>query len=233
MIKYKTYTFSVMEQVYPCLYFSAEKILLIIKKIRSFPVFLSLSIKGRDEGNPGADDAVLIKGFLNGNERDFNALVARYRNMIFNLCLNITSDYDEALDCSQEVFIKMYKNLHRFEFRSSLSTWLYAIAANTCRSRLMSSVRKQTVSMACFENIPVTGKDIDPCFLLERSEGETAVRRAIAELPHDERILIVMRDLEDRSYEEIAEITGTRTGTVKSRLSRARHRLRGMLEGVL
>ncbi len=210
-----------------------EKIFLSMKKIRSFPVFFSLKVKEGDGKSSPDDDSALIKGFLNGRERDFDVLVTRYKDMIFNLCLNIMGDYDEAVDSSQEVFIKMYKNLKRFEFRSSLSTWLYAIATNTCRTRLMTSTRKRTVSMACFENIPVTGKDIDPCFLLERSEGEIAVRRAIAELPEDEKILVVMRDLENRSYDEIAEITGMKSGTVKSRLSRARHRLRGMLQGVL
>jgi len=210
-----------------------EKIVLSLKKIRSFPVFLSLMVKERNNEDSGTDDASLIKGFLNGRERDFDTLVTRYRDMIFNLCLNIMGDYDEAVDSSQEVFIKMYKNLSRFEFRSSLSTWLYTIAANTCRSRLTTSSRKQTVSMACFENIPVTRKDIDPSFLLERSEGEIAVRKAIEELPKDEKILIVMRDLENRTYDEIAEVTGMKSGTVKSRLFRARHRLRGMLQGVL
>ena len=222
-----------MEWIFPVFYLITEKIFLFLKKIRSFPIFLSLKTEERDGENSGTDDAALIKGFLNGNGRDFETLVTRYRDMIFNLCLNIMGDYDEAVDCSQEVFIKMYKNLSRFEFRSSLSTWLYSIAANTCKTRLMSSFRKQTVSIACFENIPVTGKDIDPCFLLERSEGEIAVSRAIAELPEDEKILVVMRDLQNPSYEDIAEITGIRTGTVKSRLSRARHRLTDLLQVVL
>lgn len=127
----------------------------------------------------------------------------------------------------------MYRNLNKFAYRSSLSTWLYSIALNTCRNRLSSSYRKRRVSIDGFENIHRAGDECDPQFLIERSEGEKAVRKAISRLPEEERILIIMRDLEERSYEEITEITGVKTGTVKSRISRGRHRLRGLLEGVL
>jgi RNA polymerase sigma-70 factor (ECF subfamily) len=201
--------------------------------MRTFSGFFSLIERGLNRENPGSEDADLIHGFLNGRERDFDTLVIRYKDMIFNLCLNITGDYDEAVDCSQEVFIKMYKNLHRFGFRSALSTWLYSIALNTCRNRLSLSYTKRKVSMDGFENLHTAGEDADPQFLFERSEGERAVRRAISMLPEEERILIVLRDLDERSYEEITEITGIKTGTVKSRISRGRHRLRGLLQEVM
>ena len=201
--------------------------------MRTFPGFFSLTGRGLEKKNSVVEDADLIRGFLNGSERDFDYLVIRYRDMIFNLCLNITGDYDEAVDCSQEVFIKMYKNLNRFGFRSALSTWLYSIALNTCRNRLSSSYRKRRVSIDGFENIHHAGESSEPEFLFERSEGERAVRNAIAKLPEEERILIIMRDLEDRSYEEITNITGIKAGTVKSRLSRGRHRLRGLLQEVM
>lgn len=206
---------------------------LAAEKMRTVSVIFSLN----DRGTAGVafikDDAGLVDGFLNGGERDFDALVTRYRDMIFNLCLNITGDYDEAVDCSQEVFIKMYKNLRRFEFRSSLSTWLYSIAVNTCRDHLSSAYRKRKVPIDGIENTLDTGKSGSPDFLFERSEQERAVREAIAKLPEEERVLVVLRDLEERSYEEIVEITGIKDGTVKSRLSRGRRRLRGMLEGVM
>ena len=203
------------------------------KKIRTFSRFFSLIYEELKNRSTGVEDADLIQGFLNGRERDFDALVIRYKDMIFNLCLNITEDYDEAVDCSQEVFIKMYKNLHKFGFRSSLSTWLYSIALNTCRNRLSLSYRKRRVSMDGFENLHPAGDDADPQFLYERSEGERAVRKAVSMLPEEERILIVMRDLDERSYEEISEITGIKTGTIKSRISRGRHRLRGLLQEVM
>jgi len=153
--------------------------------------------------------------------------------MIFNQCFNIMGDYDEAVDSSQEVFIKMYKNLDRFRFKSSLSTWLRTIALNTCRNRLSSSCRKKRVSIDGFENFHPAGEESNPEFTLEKNEDELAIRKAIADLPEEERILIVLRDLEERSYEEIIEITGVKAGTIKSRLSRGRHRLRGLLEEVI
>lgn len=201
--------------------------------MRTFPGFFSLTDRGLERDNPATEDADLIRGFLNGSERDFDSLVIRYKDMIFNLCLNITGDYDEAVDCSQEVFIKMYRNLGKFGFRSALSTWLYSIALNTCRNRLSSPYRKRNVTIDGFENLHRANESSEPEFLFERSEGERAVRNAIAKLPEEERILIIMRDLEDRSYEEITEITGIKTGTVKSRISRGRHRLRGLLQEVM
>lgn len=206
---------------------------LSLKKMRTFPVYFSLSIKGVKENNHEADDSVLIKGFLEGRERDFDTLVIRYKDMIFNLCLNITGDYDEAVDCSQEVFIKMYKNLGRFRFRSALSTWLYRIALNTCRNRLSSAYNRKKVSIDGFEIVHSHSGNTDPQLLFEKSEDEKSVRKAISMLPEEERILIVMRDLDDLSYEEITEITGIKTGTVKSRISRGRHRLRGFLQEVM
>ena len=214
------------------LYFP-EIFLSSLKKIRTFPGFFSLIIKELKTNNHETEDTVLIKGFLNGTERDFDTLVIRYKDMIFNLCLNITGDYDDAVDCSQEVFIKMYKNLHKFGFRSALSTWLYSIALNTCRNRLSSAYSRRKVSIDGFENYHSASDNTDPQSLFERSEGEMAVRRAISKLPEEERILIVMRDLDELSYEEITEITGVKTGTVKSRISRGRHRLRGLLQGVM
>jgi len=233
MINIQIYTNSNVKYFSRLISSGVEIIISLIKKMRTFSGFFSLTCRGSSESNPEIEDTDLIKGFLNGRDKDFDSLVIKYRDMIFNLCLNIMGDYDEAVDSSQEVFIKMYKNLNRFAFRSSLSTWLYSIALNTCRNRLSSSYRKKRVSLDGFENSALTGNNSDPEFLFERSEGERAVRKAIAMLPEEERILIVMRDLDERSYEEITEITGVKTGTVKSRISRGRHRLRGLLQEVL
>ena len=213
--------------------FLHELITSSLKKMRTFPFFFSLTDRETERINPEEDDAVLVKGFLNGRERDFDTLVIRYKDMIFNLCFNITGDYDEAVDCSQEVFIKMYKNLRKFEFRSSLSTWLYTIALNTCRNRLSSAYAKKKISIDGFENTHRAGNEYEPEFIYERREGQSAIRKAISMLPEEERVLIVLKDLDQRSYDEITAITGVKAGTVKSRLSRGRHRLRGLLYEVI
>ncbi|HPS59153.1 MAG TPA: sigma-70 family RNA polymerase sigma factor [Spirochaetota bacterium] len=201
----------------------------IIKKLRSFNIFFSL-ISRKDEET---GDNELIRSFISGDMRSFELLAERYRDMAYNLCYNITGDYDEAMDCAQDSFIKAYRNLHRFEFRSAFSTWLYTICVNTCRNRLTASWNRKRVHVndLVLENL----KDCspDPEDELIRSERELIVRGAIAKLPEEERVLVVLRDMEGRSYTEITEITGIIQGTVKSRLARARHRLRGLLEGEL
>ncbi len=204
----------------------------LMKKIRTINIFFSL--KDREHERGAGDDKELVEAFLNGDMRSFDIIVTRYRDMIFNLCYNIMKDYDEAADSAQDVFIKMHRNLHRFEFRSSLSTWLYKIAVNTCRNRLSSSYLKRVLPSGDNGRINIEHRDCDnPALNFERSEREETVRRAVAELPDEERILIVLRDFEGRDYEEISAITGIKNGTVKSRISRGRHRLRGLLEGVL
>jgi RNA polymerase sigma-70 factor (ECF subfamily) len=198
-----------------------------LKKVRSFHVFFSLiSRKGE-----GIEDNELIRSFLAGDMRSFEILAERYKDMAYNLCYNITGDHDEAMDCSQEAFIKAYRNLHSFEFRSAFSTWFYAVCTNTCRNRLALSWRRKRVYIdeRIMENFSDPAPD--PENEIIRNEHELMVRRAIAKLPDEERILVVLRDLEERSYSEIAEITGIVQGTVKSRLARARHRLRGLIGG--
>lgn len=204
----------------------------LIKKLRTAGVFFSLTIRGN--GNDGADDKELVTAFLQGESGSFDSIVLRYRDMIFNLCYNIMKDYDEAADCAQDTFIKVHRNLHRFEFRSSLSTWIYSIAVNTCRNRLSASCFRRVLPMGEGGMLDLIHREgDDPAENFERSEREEAVRLAVSKLPDEERILIVLRDFEGRDYDEISSITGVKTGTVKSRISRGRHRLRGLLEGVM
>ncbi len=224
---YGTYT---VYRLTVCLSEAAGRIFLrLAEKMRSFHVFFSL-INRKGEGT-GDDE--LIRSFLAGDMKSFEALAERYKDMAYNLCYNITGDHDEAMDCAQESFIKAYRSLHRFEFRSAFSTWFYAVCTNTCRNRLALSWRKKRVHVdgRVMENFRDSSPD--PEEELVRGEHEQMVRRAIAKLPDEERVLVVLRDLEGRGYGEISEITGIVQGTVKSRLARARHRLRGMLEGEL
>lgn len=197
----------------------------IIKILRSFTVFFSLIFR-KDEG---AGDNELIRAFIAGDMQSFELLAERYKDMAYNLCYNITGDHDEAMDCAQDSFIKAYRNLHRFEFRSAFSTWLYTICVNTCRNRLTSSWNRKRVHVNEFVMENFKDCSPDPEDELIRREHEHMVRRAISKLPEEERVLVVLRDIEGRSYTEITDITGIVQGTVKSRLARARHRLRGLI----
>jgi RNA polymerase sigma-70 factor, ECF subfamily len=190
---------------------------------------------------PVPDDETLIKEFLADNIRAFDRLVMKHQSMVLNLCFRIIGDYDEANDCAQETFIKVYNNLNKFRFQSSFSTWLYRIAINTCRNRLASAgnrMKKKTVridnpSDLDGETIDINDCSFNPAAVFEKKEESRLIYKAVLDLPEELRVLVVLRDLEGKSYEDIADVTGVNLGTVKSRLARARHILREALREVL
>lgn len=184
-----------------------------------------------------------VRAFQAGDTRAFDRLVMRHRDAVFNLCFRITGDYDEASDCAQETFIKAYRNIKGFQHRSVFSTWLYRIAVNTCRNHVSSLAYRMKQRMLRLDNpgteyndtgaIDIGDVSSDPAGIYEAKENETAIQKAIDSMPPAQRILIVLRDIEGKTYEEIAEITGLKGGTVKSKLARARQDLRTRLKGVI
>jgi RNA polymerase sigma-70 factor (ECF subfamily) len=200
-----------------------------------------------DEGSkrpaPSAgQDALLIKAFQGGDRAVFDKLVLRHKDKLFNLCYSFLGDYEEANDSSQEAFIKAYQGLKKFRFESSFSTWLYRIAVNTCTNKVKSLAYRQKRMTSSLdnpggmdENRALEIGDGAPTALmeLEEKERQDLIRRAIDRLPAEHKAVIALRDMEGLSYEEIAEITGSNLGTVKSRLSRARIDLRSKLRGIL
>jgi RNA polymerase sigma-70 factor (ECF subfamily) len=188
------------------------------------------------------DDEFLINDFVDGNSGSFDRLVVKYRDMIFNVCLKVTGDYDTANDCAQETFIKMYNNLHTFKFKSSLSTWLYRVALNTCRNRVISKdyrffKKAMRINKSENEDEDSFTRDIgdtsfNPEAVYEEKEGYNVILDAISKLPVEQKEVVVLRDIEGKTYDEIVEITGYKLGTVKSKLARARQDLRKKLGGI-
>lgn len=139
--------------------------------------------------------------------------------------------------------MKAFRSLHGFQFRSAFSTWLYAIGANTCRNRLASldyRLKSRTISIShsTQRDMGSTAMDLEdpspsPLAQLSRNERDRLVQDAIQSLPAEARTVVVLRDVEGLSYEEVAEITGYNQGTVKSKLARARQQLRETLKGVI
>ncbi len=199
--------------------------------------------KEREKQNQSQEDKVLVEDFHAEDAVAFDKLVLKYQDMIFNLCYRLIGDYDEAHDCAQETFIKVYRNLNRFKFKSSFSTWIYRIAVNTCKNYLASSAIRMKRKMIRIDNpgrpgdgmqsIDIHDRSSNPAILFERREKERDIQRAIESLPRNQRILVVLRDIEGRTYEEIVTITGLKSGTVKSKLSRARQNLRERLKEVV
>ncbi len=185
------------------------------------------------------EDANLVRSFQNGERDSFETLVIKYKDRVFNLCYRFMGDFHEAEDLSQDVFLKAYRALNRFRMESSFYTWLYRIAVNTCKNRINSSAfrfsgRNISVEHTEDNGILIAGDEKEnPAEQLENKERAGHIQRAINTLPPEQKTMVILRDIEGLSYEEIQEITGEKLGTVKSRLSRARVDLTKKLKGVL
>jgi RNA polymerase sigma-70 factor (ECF subfamily) len=181
---------------------------------------------------PATEDAELVRAFQQGNRSAFDKLVLIHKDRIFNLCYWFLQDYEEASDSAQEAFIKTFRGLKSFRFQAAFSTWLYRIAVNTCKNRLKSSEYRQRKRTLSLDNPGVNGRtnpfmeirDTSPSPMqeLEKEERRMLIQKGIASLPSKQRAVLVLRDIQGLSYEEICRITGLNLGTVKSRLSRAR-----------
>ena len=170
-----------------------------------------------------------------GNRNAFNILVETYQSKVFNMAYSMLSNYDDANDAAQEVFLKVYKNINKFEGKSSLSTWIYRICVNVCNDMLRKRTRSVPV-ISLFssakndndEEKPLEIKDNTPTpeERLEMTETQAEVRRALSELSDEFKTVITLYDLEGLSYDEISEILKCPVGTIKSRLNRARKALK-------
>jgi RNA polymerase sigma-70 factor (ECF subfamily) len=160
-------------------------------------------------------DSTLIKSFLGGDERAFDSLVNRYKNKVFNICFRMLGDYEEADDSAQETFIKVFRALKGFRFESSFSTWLYRIAVNTSKNKLSSLKYRFNRMMVRLDKpahnenagggIEVQSKGAAPHNSIERRERELLIQRALDSLPKEQKMVVVLRDVEGLSYEEVAE----------------------------
>ncbi|MBW2064729.1 MAG: sigma-70 family RNA polymerase sigma factor [Deltaproteobacteria bacterium] len=195
------------------------------------------------QSSSAQEDAALVKAFREGDRSAFDKLVLKHKDRIFNLCYRFLADYQEANDSAQETFISAYRSLKRFRFESAFSTWLYRIAVNTCRNKLKSSgYRKKMVTVSMDNPSPshdvspsvdIPDESRSPSVELEKKERLALIGDAINRLPGDQKEVVILRDINGLSYDEISGITGLNLGTVKSRIARARQGLREMLKGVI
>lgn len=165
-------------------------------------------------------DAFLIRALQSaGDTRLFSQLIERYRDYVYNFSFRFLGNEDDAADCSQEVFIRIYLSIKGFRFKSRFSTWLYRVTMNTCLEMARSNKRRG--SQVSINQVEAWSSD-DPADYLERKEIDAAFQSALARLKLMARTMLIMRDLEGRSYEEISVVTGKRPGTVRSTIARAR-----------
>ncbi|MGH7321523.1 MAG: sigma-70 family RNA polymerase sigma factor [Candidatus Rokuibacteriota bacterium] len=175
------------------------------------------------------DPPDLLERLRAGDPRAFEALVITYQHRVFGVALRMLGNVSEAEEVAQEAFLRAHRGIAEFRGDAALSTWLYAITSRLCLNRLASGERRW--SRQGDEVLTrLRNGQADPAAAAERSELEGALHRAIAELPEDRRIVIVLRDIEGLSYEEIAESLDLPVGTVRSRIHRARMDLKDKLE---
>ncbi len=178
------------------------------------------------------NDNQLVECYLAGEEERFRELVERYEGRIVNFIQRSIGDRERAHDLAQETFIRVYRHLDRFDQTKKFSTWIYTIASNLAKNELRNRSRNPVV---LYQTLTATWEDdhrplqfedssMKPDDMFRKRHLEELVERAAAELPDHHREVFILREIEGKSYEEIAEITNTQLGTVKSRLNRARNR---------
>ena len=175
-----------------------------------------------------ADDVDSIKRFKGGDLSAFEGLVRTHQDRIYNLCRYMLQDSQDAQDAAQDVFVKAYAGLKAFKPDASLYTWLYRIAVNTCLDYKRKSRRERFEDESIAEEQPSTEPSAERIY--ESKEMGQAIQAALQKLPEHLRAAIVLKEIEELSYEEIAVVLDTSLGTVKSRISRAREELRRLLQ---
>jgi len=180
----------------------------------------------------GGREASLVQRCAAGDEAAYAELVAEHQRMVVQLAVNLLGDRDEALDLSQEVFLRVFRTIHRFRGQSSLRTWIYRIAVNQARNRHRFWRRRHRADQVSLDAHVAAHGDFcsagesGPDRMLARKELAERLYHALDTLPFDQRTAIVLREIDGLSYDEIAFSLGVAVGTVKSRLTRARQALR-------
>lgn len=182
---------------------------------------------------PGPTDTELVERFRDGDRDAFSEIVLRYQDRVYTLCHRWLGDPQTAEETAQDVFLALFRSLASFRGESRLSTFIFRVAVNHCKNKRLHRARRaygrhDPLGPAADPDMPerdVAGDGPAPDRGVDVREAETLVAEALAELDEDHRQIVVLRDVEDLSYDEIADILELPRGTVKSRLHRARAEL--------
>jgi RNA polymerase sigma-70 factor (ECF subfamily) len=174
-------------------------------------------------------DAACVRRLQRGDIDAFEILVRRHEKTIFNLVYRMLGDYDDAAETSQEVFLSAYRAIGQFRGEANFSTWLYRIALNHATTRRKSAALRQKRFVAIDGSDLIDNDQIGPVETLEKKELRERVQRALSELEPEDATVILLRDLQDVPYEDVARVLQIPVGTVKSRLHRARQALKAKL----
>jgi RNA polymerase sigma-70 factor (ECF subfamily) len=192
---------------------------------------MSQSLTQQYEAPIDSDEALLIKSAQKGNDAALEALLFAYEKKVYNVAYRFMGNEADAYDMAQEALIKIYKGLRTFRLESSFSSWVYRLTVNTC----LDGLRKRKKSPLSLDSTMESGVVIEdknsgtPEEHALNIESREDIQKAINTLSDDHRITVVLRDIQGLSYDEIAETLNISIGTVKSRLSRGRQRLKEIL----
>ena len=194
--------------------------------------------------NISLDDKTLVRQCQNGDLEAMSCLIVKYQDRIYNAILKICQNYDDAAELTQDTFVKVLENINSFRSNSSFYTWLFRVAVNHtlnyCKRRfklsplsLDAEIDQGEGGRGKLAEVLASPDEPDPAVVAQQKELTKIVINLIGQLQQEYRVVLVLRDIEQMTYAEIAEVLQIETGTVKSRLSRARVKLRELLETVL
>ena len=187
-------------------------------------------------------DQADIKLFVETNDTyAFERLLVKYQDQVYNYCYRYLGNEADASDCTQEIFIRLFENLKSFRFESKFSTWFFRVTLNTCKNMAGSKsyrMEQQAVRNGIAEQAPnskyqIPNNNSNPEILIQEKELNQLLQNAIDKLKGKQKTVLILRDLDGHSYEEIASITGLNIGTVRSTLNRARLKIAGIISKYL
>ncbi len=199
----------------------------------------SLKTESVQVARNSASDEDLLRWFLEGDEAAFVALMRRYKEPITTYTYRFLGNYDDAVDVAQETFVRLYRFGHSFVGEVKFSTWLYTIASNLARTELKRYRRRNGVSLSEAFSIgddesswEIPDETYLPDELVDSTRIAQDVQKALLSISPSYREMVVLRDVQQLTYEEIAVITNTEMGTVKSRINRGRAQLQVLLRSL-
>jgi RNA polymerase sigma-70 factor (ECF subfamily) len=187
--------------------------------------------------NELSDEELIIEFQKNNTIPAFEILVNRYKNPLTNYVFRFLGDYEACVDVVQETMIKVYKNKDAYKSIAKFSTWIYTIAGNLARTEYQRRKRKNTFSINSNpgeddESFDIPDENYRPDDITDSGIKDELIQKALLKVSEAYREMVILRDIQDLSYEEIAEISGVNVGTVKSRINRGRAQLQNLLKSI-
>lgn len=186
--------------------------------------------------NDLTDEELILEFQQNNTVKAYEILVQRYKNPLINYVYRFLGDYEACVDIVQETMIKVYRNKDSYKSIAKFSTWIYTIAGNLARTEYQRRKKRNTISINSSreddETFDIPDESSRPDDITDSGIKEELIQKALLKISKAYREMVVLRDIQELSYEEIAEVTGVAVGTVKSRINRGRAQLQKLLKDI-